>query len=91
MDLTPRKDFRESPHANGWADLCASPQFEAAAKAAMLQMQADLLPVNPRDAATMSSIASELVGAKIFLNYLMSLTESTQQPKPTTTGINYRA
>lgn len=90
MDLTPRKDFRESPHANGWADLCASPQFEAAAKAALLHMQ-----MNPYSAGNavqdFQCYAQRLVGAQEFLHILMSLTESQQQPKPTTTGINYRA
>lgn len=90
MDLTPRKDFRESPHANGWADLCASPQFEAAAKAAMLQMSMDTLaPLASGIVA--SSEAHQIYGAQKFLKILMSLGDSATQPKPTTTGINYRA
>ncbi len=88
--LQPRDDFRKSPHSKGWADLCSSPQFEDACKAAMLTMQLTVLSV-PMDAESARDSANMLKGAHIFLRELMSLADSPPQTKPSNTGINYRA
>lgn len=68
MTLTPREDFKTSPHAKMWDEVVASDQFKAAAKAAMLHV-----------GSTCHNL-DELRGAQDFLRVLMSLTE-TPEPK----------
>ena len=88
MNLTPRKDFRESPLAKGWGDVVTSPQFEAAAKAAMIELQNTLMTgaLTPENA---EAAAYRLNGAKMFLGELMSLTETEAKSAVKQTGLTY--
>ena len=89
MNLTPREDFRLSIHARGWTDLCVSTQFENAAKTALLEVQRNLtIATNDREVAASNNF--RLQGARLFLETLMSLTDTESTPKVTPTGLNYR-
>ncbi len=87
--LTPRKDFRDSQLSKGWADVVASPQFEAAAKAAMLEFLFDIHPATTTELG--GAATHRLIGAKMFLDKLMSLADGeTKLPTPPT-GLDYKS
>lgn len=88
--LTPRKDFRASDLAKGWGDVVTSPQFEAAAKTAMLELQLSLhTGALTNENAAAASYRTH--GARMFLDLLMSLTDSAEAPKPKQPTLNYQA
>ncbi len=70
--ITPRESFSKSPFAKGWLDLCDSKQFEAAAQAALLEMQ--LRFRNTTDAGTTVACQKKMEGAIQFLEILTGLT-----------------
>lgn len=87
MTLTPKKDFRENKAlSQGWSDFVSSPQFEAAAKAALLELQfANMTGLQPAENAF------RLHGAQQFLDILMRLTDSPEIPIVSKTQLNYGA
>jgi len=81
MTIDPRKDFQASPHKPIWSDFSASATFAAAAQAALVQYQINL--GTSTDVSNAGANGFKLVGAKQFLDVLMSLTE-TPTPTPVT-------
>lgn len=70
--LTPKKTFKDSPHAKGWQSVCDSTQFQLAVTAAKLQM--DFNAIRAPDMATAAARHWKMEGATEFLNILMNLT-----------------
>jgi hypothetical protein len=83
--ISPGKTFRESDLAKGWQSIVDSNQFEAAATAAMAEMQLASNPTNP------AAVGVQLEGAKKFLELLMGLTTPSPARKPKPEGLNYKA
>jgi len=77
--ITPREEFRKTPYATGWQDVCDSKQFEAAAYAALLEMA--LLNRNTQDFASTAAAQKKLEGAMAFLDIFMSLTSPAPESK----------
>lgn len=90
MTLTPRKDFRESPLAKGWGDIVTSPQFELAAKTAMIELQYSVATgaLTPENAA---AAAYRMHGARMMLDMLMSLVDSEVKPPTRQPALDYKA
>lgn len=68
--LSPRDNFRNSPHAKGWEGIMDSRQFQAGCEAALAQMVID----QPHTPESLSVSAFRFSGAKEFLRVLMGLT-----------------
>jgi hypothetical protein len=86
MDLNPKQDFQNSPHAKAWDEACDTAVFRAAACAALLQMEANAeFTFEP----SMSSVLNQrMQGARIFLSILMNLTRKTPAGKPLAKSAN---
>jgi hypothetical protein len=79
--LTPRDSFKQSDQAKGWQGLVDSHQFQAAATAAMLELQFEISALTPSDMAGMGHW--KMQGAKRFLEILMGLADTPLIPKAT--------
>lgn len=82
ITLSPKQRFLGVPAtAAAHSDIMASPQFQAAAAAALLEYQYRVCPVDP---TVLMVSAAKLKGAQEFLNVLMNLgvPEGTAQHAP---------
>lgn len=71
ISLSPKARFLANPKtAAEHADFMASPQFQAAAAAALLEYQIRVCPSEP---TVLAIVASKLKGAQEFLSVLMNL------------------
>lgn len=82
--ISPKNNFQNSPHAKGWSAIVDSSQFEAAAIAAILEMQ--FAYDHPVDGGTAIAQRYEMAGAKRFLKTLSDLNSSAKPVQASTVG-----
>lgn len=75
-------EFQQSPFSKGWTDLTDGPQFQAAAKAAMLHFHSQQ-PIHS-DMASAAATEWRRQGAQQFLDILVSLNINPERRQPPT-------
>jgi hypothetical protein len=82
--IEPRKSFRKSLFSKGFQDIMDSAQFEAAANAALLEMQVGIPTAPDGNAAAANNYRLE--GARKVIAILMNLAAPDPEPPKTLPG-----
>lgn len=90
MLRSPKEKFMASAHRSTWDQLVLTPAFEEATFAALLQLQVEMPTTDEPNKAW--DQASQLAGAKRFLDILTNLSNPTEKPtERSAKSLNYDA